>query len=76
MNRDEHRAKALELYGLANAIDTPAHPLRLAILAEAQLNATLAITAPEPPAVLDPTPNTPRKRAAAKTVAESKETTK
>lgn len=95
MNRDEHRAKALELYALAEPVQPLAHPLRLSLIAEAQLHATLAITAPEPspeiavqftgvddavrvaaamiPDLVKPTP---RKRAAAKKVAESKETTK
>lgn len=94
MNRDEHRAKALEFYAEADGHGLQlAHPLRLALIAEAQLHATLAITAPEPPwpeiavqftgdteaivaAVNHATKTAPRKRAAAKKVAESKETAK
>lgn len=71
MNRDEHRAKALALLSVASQGELqPADPHRLAIIAEAQLHATLAITA----ALIDNPP--PRKRAAAKKVAQSKETPK
>ncbi|MGW5402663.1 hypothetical protein [Streptomyces sp. NPDC003952] len=70
MTRDQHRAEALSLLGLANGITPQAHPQRLALLAEAQLHASLAITAPTT------TTTTARKRAATKPVAESKETTK
>ncbi len=65
MNRDEHHAKALELHGLADGIEMPAHPERIALLAEAQLHATLAITAPTPPA--------PARKRAAKKATETKE---
>lgn len=69
MTRDDHRAKAIELAMSADDLDVPrAHPLRLALIAEAQLHATLALTAPTA------TPTTPRKRTATKKVAESKET--
>jgi hypothetical protein len=92
--RSEHRAEALVLYDLTDAFQ-PAHPQRLALLMEAQLHATLAITAPESTGLKVPTlnpvadgladlfgtdapttPKPPRKRAAAKKVAESKETDK
>lgn len=69
MTRDEHRAEALSLLGLAGGVTPPAHPQRLAYIAEAQLHATLALSAPE-------TKTTARKRTATAKVAESKETTK
>lgn len=67
MTRDEHRAKALELHGLADGIEMPAHPERIALLAEAQLHATLAITAP--------TPLAPARKRAPKKTAETEEPT-
>jgi hypothetical protein len=71
VTRDEHRAEALALYELAETSAqrrrTLAHPERLALLAEAQLHATLALSAPT---------TTPRKRTATAKVAESKETSK
>ncbi|MFC0623799.1 hypothetical protein [Kribbella deserti] len=67
MTREGLHAQALELHRQANAIDAPAHPLRVAILTEAQLLATLALTAPT-------APTTARKRATAKKVAERKDT--
>jgi hypothetical protein len=74
MTRDDHRAEALALYAAAERSGERtrllAHPERLALLAEAQLHATLALTAPTT------TTTTPRKRTATKKVAESKETSK
>lgn len=77
MTRDEHRAKALALLSAASqgAIQ-PADPLRFALIAEAQLHATLALSAPEPAPVTTTTPSPPSKRTAAKKVAQSKEPTK
>lgn len=66
MTRDEHRAEALRLADRARQFEPVAHPARVAFIAEAQLHATLALSAPTP---------APRKRAARKTTT-SKETSK
>ena len=66
MTRDEHRARALALAAKAEEFLPVAHPARVAFIAEAQLHATLALSAPTP---------APRKRAARKTTT-SKETSK
>jgi hypothetical protein len=47
--REQHRARALDLGHLADNSDLRrAEPLRLALLAEAQIHATLALSAPSP----------------------------
>jgi hypothetical protein len=96
MTRDEHRAEALRL--LDSAVPYPHGPLRVAsperaaVIAEAQLHATLALSAPEPaPVAVVQIPGvipeglatairdpapTPRKRTAAKKAATPKETEK